>query len=91
MAEKNIAIFPQMDVNFSEAYLFQLLFRNKENVLGSNRPRLLYGNLNGNSIISSVESTDNPNFTARVLARNKTRTIVKIEINVHIHDSGVKR
>ena len=48
-------------------------------------------NLNGNNIISSVESADNPNFTARVLARYKESTIVKIVINVHIHDSGVKR
>ena len=48
-------------------------------------------NLNGNNIISSVESADNPNFTARILARYKTKVIVKIEINVHIHDSGVKR
>ena len=48
-------------------------------------------NLNGNNIISSVESADNPNFAARVLARYNTSIIVKIEINVHIHDSGVKR
>ena len=48
-------------------------------------------NLNGNNIISSVESPDNPNFTDRVLARYKESTIVKIDKNVHIHDSGVKR
>ena len=48
-------------------------------------------NLNGNNIISSVESADNPNFTASVLAMYKVSIIVKIEINVHIHDSGVKR
>ena len=48
-------------------------------------------NLNGNNIISSVESPDNPIFTERVLARYKTSTIVKIVKNVHIHASGVKR
>ena len=48
-------------------------------------------NLNGNNIISSVESPGNPIFTERVLARYKTSVIVKIDINVHIHASGVKR
>ena len=48
-------------------------------------------NLNGNNVISSVEFPDNPNFTERVLARYKTSVIVKIDINVHIHASGVKR
>ena len=48
-------------------------------------------NLNGNNIISSVESADNPSFKERVLARYKVSIIVKIEINVHIQDSGVKR
>ena len=48
-------------------------------------------NLNGNNIISSVESPDNPNFKERVLARYKTSVIVKIDINVHIQDAGVNR
>ena len=47
--------------------------------------------LNGNNKISSLESPDNPSFTERVQARYKTRIIVKIDINVHIQDSGVKR
>ena len=48
-------------------------------------------NLNGINTISSVESPDNPIFTERALARYKEKVIVGIEINVHIHDSGVKR
>ena len=47
--------------------------------------------LNGNNKISSLESPDNPSFTERVQARNKTIIIVIIDINVHIQDSGVKR
>ena len=48
-------------------------------------------NLNGINTISSVESPDNPIFTESALERYKEIIIVGIEINVHIHDSGVKR
>ena len=38
-----------------------------------------------------MEFPDNPILTERILAKLKESIIVKIDMNVHIHDSDVKR